>query len=167
MAKDKKKLGKANLKITLRRERIKKKILTGGWTTIKEMAAEEGVGPDTISDDLRALEQAGIVEQAKEATKTAYLSYCADIDWATEEAKQIHNSAKELGDDGELHGGRVDCLNFLTKTRKEQLEMAQKLGLLEIAVEKQEHTVHIDMDDPELIRQFGDFVATQSSKEED
>ncbi|MFA7205319.1 MAG: hypothetical protein WC102_03215 [Saccharofermentanales bacterium] len=144
-----------------RRERVKQYILRGKMT-VEDMAEEEGVERGVISKDIKCIKNENILAPAKEATRLAYLEYSSEIEWAVEEAKRLHEEVKEERDG---KGGRIDCLKFVTDRRKEEMEMAQKLGLLDLAAEKQEHdhVHHFKVDDPELIKKFGDFIASKSS----
>lgn len=145
----------AQLVAATRRERIKQKLIEGGWT-YQEIADDEGVCRDTIKKDIRAIKAEVIIAEAKEGTRLAFGEYSDEINWAVDEAKRLHE--EEMTEDET--GGRLDCLTFIVARKKEEIEMAQKLGLLEMATEKQEHIHRIDLDDPELIKKFGDFVAT-------
>jgi hypothetical protein len=140
-----------------RRERVKQYILKGGFT-VQEMADEEGVFIKVINCDIQFLKNQDILKDVKEATRLAFLDYSGRVDWAVDEATRMHE--EKIDDEG--HGGRLDCLNFVATKKKEEIEVAQKLGLLDIAAEKKDHVHHIKVDDPELIKKFGDFIATES-----
>lgn len=142
-----------------RRERVKQYIL-GGKMSIEDMMAEEGVSRQEISNDIRHLKNRDILKEVKEGTRLAFLDYAADIQWSIDEAKRMHT--EQINEDTGA-GGRLDCLNFVAKTRKEEIEMAQKLGILDLIAEKKEHLVKFSPADEKLIKSFGDFLASGES----
>ena len=140
-----------------RRERVKQYILAGKMR-VHDMAEEEGVNIGVIRSDIRHLKNQDILKEAKEATRLAFLDYSEEIDWAVSEARRLH---EEKIDEETKKGGRLDCLTFVARTKKEEIEMAQKLGLLDLIGEKQEHTVKFDPTNSDLIKKFGDFIASE------
>jgi DNA-binding transcriptional ArsR family regulator len=150
--------------VALRRERVKQSLLTKS-SSITELATEEGVSIAIISHDIRSIREAGILEEAQEKTALAYLGYSGEVDWAVREAKRLHEEEIDVDEGtGEECGGRLDCLTFVAARRKEEIEVAQKLGLLEVAAEKHQvtHKVDMDLEDSKLIKRFGDWIACQS-----
>ena len=147
-------------KTSLRRERVKQAMLTRGFT-LEELAVDEGVSTVVIAKDIREIKRLGILKEAQAKTALAFLGYAEDINWSIEEAKRLH----EEGMDKDDHtGGRLDCLTFVAARRKEEIEVAQKLGLLEVAAEKHQitHEVKVDLEDTKLVKDFGDWLASQS-----
>lgn len=147
----------------IRRERVKAMLLMG--CSKAEIAEELGVHTNTISCDVHAISQDAILKQAQDATSVVFAQYQQDIEWALEQAKGMQEA---LTSDGQhLEEGRIDALNFITKTRKEALEMAQKLGLLEQAAEKKDVNLNVagGLLDPATIKQFGDYMATQAGND--
>ena len=150
-------------KTALRRERVKQAMLTRGFSRA-ELAAEEGISIAILDRDIISIKKAGILEEAQEKTALAYLGYSEDVDWAIDEAKRLHGEDIDTDDKGEETGGRLDCLTFVAARRKEEIEVAQKLGLLEVAAEKHQvtHKVNIDLEDSKLVKEFGDWLASKS-----
>lgn len=143
----------------LRRNRLRERLLLGGCTP-QELAEGEGIPLTQIHKDIRALAQGGILEQSKEATRLAYIQFSGEVDWTIEEARRLHRESFKDREDGEIEGGRLDCLHFISSKRKEEIETAQKLGLLELTEGKSEVTHKLDVNDPELVKKFGDYLAT-------
>ena len=143
----------------LRQERVKQYLLQG--LSYKEIAALEGTKKHVIERDANTLYRAGIMKQEEEATQMAYLKYLEELEWVIQEAKRMHTTEVGATEEGVDVGGRIDCLRLVADKHKELLEMAQKLGLLSTAVEKNEHVHKIQLDDSELIKEFGDFIATR------
>lgn len=147
-------------KTSLRMERVKQAMLTRGFT-MEELAVDEGVSTAVIAKDIREIKRLGILKEAQAKTALAFLGYAEDVNWSIEEAKRLHK--EEIEDEGT--GGRLDCLAFVAARRKEEIEVAQKLGLLEVAAEKHQitHEVKVDLKDTKLVKDFGDWLASQQS----
>jgi transposase len=149
----------------IRQERVKALLLSG--MSKKEIAKELGCTQDTVTNDVHAISQDAILTQAKDATSVAFAQYQQDVQWALEQAKGMQDALTCDGND--LGEGRIDAIGFVTKTRKESLELAQKLGLLEQVAEKKEVDLNVkgEILDPETIKRFGDYMATHAAEVDD
>ncbi|MCM1985886.1 hypothetical protein [Methanococcoides seepicolus] len=150
----------------IRRERVKAMLLMG--CSKAEIAEELGVHTSTISCDVHAISQVAILEQAKDATSVVFAQYQQDIEWAVDQARKMQEAL--VGpDDMSPEEGRIDALGFIVKTRKESLELAQKLGLLEQVAEKKDVNLNVagGLLDPATIKQFGDYMACHANEVND
>lgn len=140
----------SDIDIKLRRERVKAMLL--GGMSVPEIAEEVGYSEVTIKKDVKMIGTDAILKRAEDVVDVAYAHYQQTVNWAIDEAKDIFEKDKDAGE------GNLQALDFVSKTEKIKLDVAQSLGLLEKAAEKKEVKFDLDMS-PEKIKEIGDYIA--------
>jgi hypothetical protein len=152
----KKMIGTVRTDRKLRRNRVQAKLLEG--FTVREIAESEGFSMQTIFNDIDVIGRDAILAKSQDVVDKAFKNFAYAADWATEEAVKIH----------EASSGRLDCLNFVVRTQKEKLGVAQSLGLLEKVAERTESEVNLNVKIPEkVIKDFGDYLAKNLTEDAD
>ena len=151
-----------DIEIDLRRARVKNCLLKG--LLVSEIAELEGMAEITISKDVKAIGREAFLKKTEESATIIFKALMDEVDWAIEEAKNMHENSKGYDkDSGEHSGGRIDALKYITEEDRKLVEIAQNLGLLNSMIEKQEVTHHIDLS-PIQIKAYGDWLAQHAEK---
>lgn len=154
-----------DIEIDLRRARVKNCLLKG--LTVNEIAELEGMAEITISKDVKAIGREAFLAKTEESAAIIFKALMEEVDWAIEEAKELHKNSKKYDKgSGEHSGGRIDALKYITEEDRKLVEIAQNLGLLEKMAEKSEVVLKTEIP-AEEVKKYGDYLAQHMIIEEE